>query len=150
MAASSQCSRTSITFHPIDGYTSEWFILSKHSSVLFSEELPIKASHKYSTITLHWCPLYCSCSTVVHSCVCVCQVVSSYGVCNVFINLIALLVPPSLPSPYLSPSPPSLPSLLQQHLQVNVGETHLGLHRGQRFINAQEKDIILDSRGSMY
>ena len=72
MAASSQCSRKFITFHPIDGYTSEWFILSKSSSVLFSEELPIKASHKYSTITLHWCPLYCSYSTVVHSCVCVC------------------------------------------------------------------------------
>ena len=45
MAASSQCSRTFITFHSIDGYTSEWFILSKRSSVLFSEELPIKASH---------------------------------------------------------------------------------------------------------
>ena len=100
--------------------------------------MPIKASHKYDhsalvpTILFMW-----YCSTFLCVCVPSCQVMV-YTMCSSISSLSCLLLLflllASLPR-----SPPSLPSLLQQHLQVNAGETHLGLHRGQRFINAQEK-----------
>ena len=53
---------------------------------------------------------------------------------------VAIGVPPPFPFQYNDPTIyDSVLHSLQQHLEVNAGETNLALNRGQRCYDAQEK-----------